>query len=1046
MRALTEAAAARQNAEFDRLIAEKERERGEREAEERRNREQERARYQRDIDILAADKKVAVADAKLRAIEQAITEEEFVAKSELPDVPFIKTEKRTMDWVETHPTETKMPHSTPRRPSQTEAFANVTREAAPKRNDSSPQRAFGKPIIASTPHGDASESQLIHSMTLVNQQIVAGLARQNLPKCHPDIFSGDATLFHPWKTAFKAMITDADVSPTQEVNYLRKFTSGDVQRVVDNFRRRQQQDPITLLSRLWSELERRFGSAAVITNALLERMQETAAFGEPEVVKLQNFADLCADVESQVTQLPGLACLNFPNAIQPIADKLPSSLRRKWEKKIAEHAEKSAGAYPSFQIFSKVIQDHNKIRNNPNLLAGKKKSPVANAVTGSTLVPRRANKKALKTRTHQDAPREPRETKPKHCPFHERDGHDLAECKAFSAKSLEDRTQWIQHASLCFRCLSDGHVANKCTQKIQCSICGDDRHIALLHKEKPGDANVNNSCTAVCSRAGEGGVSCGKILLVDVFSSDSPEQKHRVYAIIDEQSNSSLISSELADELGVKTPPEKYYLSTCSSEREVKYGRRVTGLTVRSLMGTTSALPALVECDSIPQDKREIPTPEMARRFTHLQQIASEIPPLDETADIHLLIGRDAPELLKVREFKNGPRGAPWAQRLSLGWTITGQMCLDLVDGPAHVVARRTSLNETSANDSHSPQGYELAPCPNRIRVTDSLSEPGPDPLDDVFRTTREDNEPSLSCEDRKFLEIMEKRAHTDERGNWEMPLPFRREKPSLPNNRSQAIHRLNGLLRTLRKKPQMERDYLEFMEKILSKGHASPVPADEPEVQPGRVWYLPHFGVYHPKKPTQIRVVFDSSAEFGGVSLNKELLAGPDFMNSLTGVLLRFRRESITVMSDIEQMFHSFRVEPSHRDFLRFLWYKDNTPGKPIVEYRMNVHLFGNGPSPAVATYGLRRTATDGEEKFGKEAADFVHRNFYVDDGLISLPTAEQAVKLVTTAQAMLATANLRLHKVVSNSREVMEAFPTEDRGKDVRDLDLRRDSLPDQ
>ena len=195
-----------------------------------------------------------------------------------------------------------------------------------------------------------------------------------------------------------------------------------------------------------------------------------------------------------------------------------------------------------------------------------------------------------------------------------------------------------------------------------------------------------------------------------------------------------------------------------------------------------------------------------------------------------------------------------------------------------------------------------------------------------------------------------------------------------------------------------------------------------------------------------KIRVLFDLSAEFGGVFLNKELPAGPDFMNSLTGVLLRFRRESIAVISDIEQMFHSVRVEPSHRDFLRFLWYKDNIPGKPIVEYRMNVHLFGNGPSPAEATYGLRRTATDGEEKFGKEAADFVHRNFYVDDGLISLPTAEQAVKFVTTAQAMLATANLRLHKVVSYSREVMEEFPTEDRGKDIRDLDLRRDSLPDQ
>ena len=108
-----------------------------------------------------------------------------------------------------------------------------------------------------------------------------------------------------------------------------------------------------------------------------------------------------------------------------------------------------------------------------------------------------------------------------------------------------------------------------------------------------------------------------------------------------------------------------------------------------------------------------------------------------------------------------------------------------------------------------------------------------------------------------------------------------------------------------------------------------------------------------------------------------------------------------------------------------------------------MNVHLFGNGPSPAVATFGLRKTAADGEEEFGENAAEFVHRNFYVDDGLASRPTTKEAIDLVTATQAMLATANLKLHKVVSNSVEVMEAFPAEDRGKGVRDLDLRHDSL---
>ena len=78
---------------------------------------------------------------------------------------------------------------------------------------------------------------------------------------------------------------------------------------------------------------------------------------------------------------------------------------------------------------------------------------------------------------------------------------------------------------------------------------------------------------------------------------------------------------------------------------------------VRSPNGAKSELPTLVECDNIPQDKREISTPEMARRFPHLQEIANEIPSFDSTADIHLLIGRDAPELRSLGMVLKEPLG-----------------------------------------------------------------------------------------------------------------------------------------------------------------------------------------------------------------------------------------------------------------------------------------------------------------------------------------------------------------------------------------------------
>ena len=123
--------------------------------------------------------------------------------------------------------------------------------------------------FASTPTQD---------FTTVNERLVATLARQNLPKCHPDIFTGDVTLFHPWKSVFRAMIKDANVSPDQEINYLRSYTKEDAQRVINNYRQRQYRNPADALSDVLKELERRFGNTAAITNVLLVRLQTATSF------------------------------------------------------------------------------------------------------------------------------------------------------------------------------------------------------------------------------------------------------------------------------------------------------------------------------------------------------------------------------------------------------------------------------------------------------------------------------------------------------------------------------------------------------------------------------------------------------------------------------------------------------------------------------------------------------------------------------------------------------------------------------------------------
>lgn len=78
-------------------------------------------------------------------------------------------------------------------------------------------------------------------------------------------------------------------------------------------------------------------------------------------------------------------------------------------------------------------------------------------------------------------------------------------------------------------------------------------------------------------------------------------------------------------------------------------------------------------------------------------------------------------------------------------------------------------------------------------------------------------------------------------------------------------------------------------MSKLLRKNYAEQVPLQQLSGEKGKVWYMPHHGVHHPRKGS-LHVVFDCGASFQKVCLNGELLQGPNLTSSLLGVLTRFR------------------------------------------------------------------------------------------------------------------------------------------------------------
>lgn len=121
---------------------------------------------------------------------------------------------------------------------------------------------------------------------------------------------------------------------------------------------------------------------------------------------------------------------------------------------------------------------------------------------------------------------------------------------------------------------------------------------------------------------------------------------------------------------------------------------------------------------------------------------------------------------------------------------------------------------------------------------------------------------------------------------------------------------------------------------------------------------------------------------------------------------------------------------------------HEDNDVDKDLKEYCMLVHIFDNRPSPAVATYGLRNIAEISKSTHGAEVSEFICRNSYVDDGLTSCPTAEEATSLLQKTQdAMKQNGNLRPHKFTSNSPIVMDALDPEVLAKGVYQLELEDD-----
>ena len=859
----------------------------------------------------------------------------------------------------------------------------------------------------------SSASYIADQHHTVQQQLLDAV---NLPKTSLHTFDGNPLQYHMFITAFDNMVDNKLVSNSTKLNILVEHCTGKAAKIIQCCVLMSPEEGYWKARQLLAE---RFGNEYTISEAWIQKLASGPQVRPNSGSELQEFAD---EVLCCMETLKAMGMLNQVDSrvrMVQIVNRLPLYLQSRWRKEAVQKKQRT-GTYPGMGEFVIFL----------NSVASEINDPVFGIVQQKQQQPK--NKPRKSSSFHTQAAHEPSPTaKSPSCPMCKGD-HWLYSCKQFRDLEPDGRMEFVRSHKLCYNCLKPGrHIARYCRIRNVCGVQGCKiKHCNLLHNalsrsvlvQPPGAEGApvptpDDDRVLVTAGNGDGDFSfaCGsqqthdKIALPIIPVKVKAKGQGRyiyTHALLDPGSNKTFCSSSLLKLLDMEGKATSLSLSTINETKASD--ARVISLEVMGNRSKHSVqLPQVYALDTFPSLVSSIADPEEVQKWDHLKDIA---PPEVKDTSVLLLIGQDVPAAVMPLEVRHGSDAEPYAVRTRLGWVISGPV--------------GEKSQSALCNFIHSVP----------VRSDDSLSEQVELfwKMDDV----RDADESGMSVEDRRVLEIWDKTTQIVD-GHYQFDIPFKTDPPELPDNKYLAERRLDSLGRRLGRDPDLLTKYKATIEDLLEKGYAEPVPDAELEGDIGTTWYLPHHSVVNPNK-SKIRVVFDCSAEYRGTSLNQNVLQGPDLTNGLLGVLLRFRQERIAIMADIEGMFHQVKVTPSHRNVLRFLWWEDGNPSKKIKVYRMTAHLFGGVWSPSAANYALRRTATDQAEDFDEVTVQTVKENFYMDDGLKSLRSEQEAIELVQELCSLLKRGGFRLTKWVSNNKQVIKSIPEDERAKDVKDLNL--------
>ena len=858
------------------------------------------------------------------------------------------------------------------------------------------------------------------SSAVLNKEIIDAL---NLPKIQCQRYNGSPTMYHSFIKSFKLSVEQCVKDPATRLTHLLSFLDGPAYQAVQSA---IYLPPEEGYKHALTVLKERFGENYMITQSIIRSLRS------PKSVRtVDDMRSLSDEVNNAYQILKEINCLQEVNTnmfIFEVTSRLPQYLQTQWNKEEMKH-KRTSGGYLGFkdlnQFLSSKYLEYSDPLTGVNARAERSqlnKRTVTSHVTHSQhecydllpsigldqeYIPPSVPEGAAAfdtnpgVKVHSDMQNvnsinptsAPRNIPPRYqgisptgsmvpntqtCALC-KENHFLMKCPSFRKMEVKDRVEFVTSNSLCSNCLRSNHQVSECQSSSRCFVCSG-RHTAFLHVDK-----TSTSCaidTSTCMMP-----------IVEVMVNN----KVKVKVLLDTASSVSFCTESLVEQLDLQGTDDNYILNTMSGSSPVNSKRVSLEISANN---ETLKMSGVKVVSHIPVSTGKL----NVNDFPHLQGI--DLSANLNCDKVELLLGQDCVHALVPLEVKRGTRPTdPVAIRYLFGWTLNGKVAKDDVSNVVVCNFISASASSTLLEES----------------VSNTINE-DINKLWDLENAGYEQR--GMSVLDKKVIQLWDDNCQLVD-NHYVLPIPWKDPDEPIPNNISVAQRRLDGLVERLEKNDLYE-TYEAEINKLLDSNYAEIVPAENIQ-NAERVWYLPHHYVIS-KTKNKIRLVFDCASRFGGKSLNERCLQGPDLVNKLLHVLLRFRTHEYAVQADVKECYHQVRIPLHDRDALRFLWYRD---GK-LVHYRMCVHLFGGVWCSSSSTYSLRKVIQDNPDvdPIIKEA---VMKSMYVDDLLQSLKEIEQVYKIVIDLPLVLQTGGFVLTKFAVNDEQLLNVIPLEHRAKEV-------------